>query len=229
MFIQCFDHIYFTAEQCKKKWINLRDAFRRKVKQNKKCGQVNNKKWIFEDEMSFLIPFLKDRSTNNVQSVEWYLNDDSAVGSPTSQDTNTEDFSESPPDKIQIKSLETQTTENTISAPQTHDQSTKKGIKRKNEENNTSASAVLKYLIDQFQSESWKGIQEGNEANKYFFQSIAKTVNTFSPINQNIIKSQIFSIVSQMELSELQEKQIQQSQEAIHHFSPKSSNSSSFE
>ena len=97
--------------------------------------------------MSFLTPFLKERNTvSNIQSTELFLNDESAVFSPPSQDTNAEDCSESLVDKTQITSFDSQTTQNTISALQTQNPpkyvTPKRDIKRKRD-NNMSASAVL--------------------------------------------------------------------------------------
>lgn len=51
---------------CKKTWTNLREAHRRAIKKKTtKSGQAAGigKKWQYEDEMSFLIPYYKERAT----------------------------------------------------------------------------------------------------------------------------------------------------------------------
>ncbi|VVC95765.1 unnamed protein product [Leptidea sinapis] len=48
------------GRECKKSWALLRDAFRRIVKKRKN-GRVSEKKWRYEDEMAFLLPYLKLR------------------------------------------------------------------------------------------------------------------------------------------------------------------------
>jgi len=57
----------FLAAVCKKTWTNLRDSFRRALKKKRetKSGQAASKikKWKFEDEMSFLLPFMQERET----------------------------------------------------------------------------------------------------------------------------------------------------------------------
>lgn len=69
----CFVNFYinivrlFPAVVCKKTWANLRDSFRRALKRRRetKSGQTVSKirKWKFEDEMSFLLPFMQERDT----------------------------------------------------------------------------------------------------------------------------------------------------------------------
>jgi hypothetical protein len=59
--------IIFVAQECKKAWANLRDAYRRAIK--KKNATVSGKKtkylkkWKYELEMNFLKPYMKERET----------------------------------------------------------------------------------------------------------------------------------------------------------------------
>jgi len=64
----------FSATVCKKTWTSLRDSYRRVLKRKRetKSGQAasQNKKWKFEDEMSFLLPFMQERDTySNLKDV----------------------------------------------------------------------------------------------------------------------------------------------------------------
>lgn len=70
-----------SVEDCKKKWINLRDTFRRAAKKSGKSGQISKpiKKWKFEDDMSFLRPHMKVRDSI------------SSVGSTASNDDKNSD------------------------------------------------------------------------------------------------------------------------------------------
>ncbi|CAG4952538.1 unnamed protein product [Parnassius apollo] len=54
-----------TQSECKKTWANLRESYRRAVvKKRTKSGQAtSSKKWQFEEEMSFLLPHMKQRKT----------------------------------------------------------------------------------------------------------------------------------------------------------------------
>lgn len=51
---------------CKNKWLNLRDQYRRTVRKQKIADSqgIKKKKWRFEDDMTFLIPFLREKTTN---------------------------------------------------------------------------------------------------------------------------------------------------------------------
>lgn len=58
--------IYFlVADEVRKKWTNLRDYFRKQLKdvKGKKSGQAASKKkrWVFFERMSFLIPYMQPR------------------------------------------------------------------------------------------------------------------------------------------------------------------------
>lgn len=71
-FLKCI-----LEQDCKKSWALLRDAFRRAIKKTRelKSGQasVPTRKWKYEDEMSFLLPFFKDRPT--ICTVQYQNND----------------------------------------------------------------------------------------------------------------------------------------------------------
>ncbi|CAH2088994.1 unnamed protein product [Euphydryas editha] len=53
---------------CKDKWKSLRDGFHRNIKKRKnKSGDpaTKNKKWKFESQMQFLLPYLQERATKS--------------------------------------------------------------------------------------------------------------------------------------------------------------------
>ncbi|KAL4714853.1 hypothetical protein ACJJTC_012525 [Scirpophaga incertulas] len=49
-----------SGKECKRSWTLLRDSFRRSLKK-KRDPQNPEKKWRYEDEMSFLIPYTKEK------------------------------------------------------------------------------------------------------------------------------------------------------------------------
>ena len=65
MLISCV----FTDEDCKEKWINLRDYYRRKKDENPKvvsgksgdAGGRKGRKWAFFDQMDFLRPYMQKK------------------------------------------------------------------------------------------------------------------------------------------------------------------------
>ena len=63
------------------------------------------------------------------------------------------------------------------------------------------ASAVpMKYLVE---SDKERQAEPPIDPTDAFFKSIAATVKTFSPYHQNICKSRIFAIVSEVEITEI--------------------------
>jgi len=58
----------------------------------------------------------------------------------------------------------------------------------------------MKYLVE---SDKERQAEPPADPNDTFFKSIAATVKTFSPYHQNIFKSRIFAIVSEVEMTEI--------------------------
>lgn len=53
---------------CKEKWKSLRDSYHRNIKNRKSksgAGATKNKKWKFDRQMEFLIPYLHERTTKD--------------------------------------------------------------------------------------------------------------------------------------------------------------------
>ncbi|KAK7082419.1 hypothetical protein SK128_004946 [Halocaridina rubra] len=57
-------HLGYEGSECKDRWESLRSQYRKRVNKKTKIGQapVNNQKWKYEDQMSFLSAFKKDRT-----------------------------------------------------------------------------------------------------------------------------------------------------------------------
>lgn len=196
--------IYFISEsECKKTWLNLRESHRRTIKKRKtKSGQAatTTKKWTYEDEMSFLLPHYKERST--ISSVTDVSGDDDH--SDVSSFLN--DGSQNSINDIQSPETEEQQTPTPTSRPKSSASSITPNIPKKPKKGcaveNTSAShALMKYLI-----EEKKNKEEDDEIDKYF-KSIAATVKKFSEYNQAVIKAKIYNAVSEIELKEIADKQ----------------------
>lgn len=177
---------------CKKTWSNLREAHRRAIKKkNTKSGQaaVSVKKWQFEDEMNFLTPFYKERATvssllRDSDDTESTVNEDSQLSAPDCQSD--------------ISIIEDRPTLSESSTKKSKFSNIKKP--RVLDEDRSSASSLLmKYILKE------KDEKNEDDIDKFFY-GIAATVKKFNEYNKAIMKSQIFNIVSQMELREINEK-----------------------
>ncbi|KAJ8722498.1 hypothetical protein PYW07_003678 [Mythimna separata] len=186
-----------SAVACKQRWQCLRDAYRRAL--NKKKGKQglaakNIKQWKYENEMSFVAPFLMERKTQSSVEVtsDGELSDSAyenyAIEYDASEMSNVEvDCS---PDVSNIIS-DNSSTRNIDEVPHK---------KRKTIQSEASTSAiVMANLLDQNKVEAPRGHDELDR----FFLVISDTVKKFPPYVQALAKNKIFSLVSEMELQQL--------------------------
>ncbi|XP_017755456.1 PREDICTED: uncharacterized protein LOC108547438 [Eufriesea mexicana] len=176
------------AKECKKQWNSLRDCYRRALKKRKKVksAQIGKiRKWKYENELSFLVPFIKERKSNSQFNMS--TNDKSDVDITSN---------------ICIDMPCTQQMEEQAS-PEPRDSATeissaKKRIRRRTE-------AMSPVFMDFISSNKYENTQPRDDTNDIdlFFQSMASTVKKFSPYNQAVAKARIFSIISEVEIQAL--------------------------
>lgn len=163
------------------------------------------KKWKFEDEMSFLLPYIKERG-DNITSVNVDLekesdsDGDGASNSLLSQDEN---HYESPiPQKLNEEQSSSVKKQTSVSSKQTG------YFKRKINQPDTASGTLMKYIL---RNKKENEDPEANTTNDIdlFFKSIAATVKKLSPYNQAIAKARVFSTVSQLEIEEISRKGLQ--------------------
>ncbi|XP_072936984.1 uncharacterized protein [Epargyreus clarus] len=205
-----------TPACCKQRWQVLRDACRRALNKRKvKGAQMKTfKKWTYEDEMSFVIPYFGERKHNDTTentcddegsadiSNEFYCN--------TSDNANTEAGAYKPTEveyticyQGSEKSVEEHSSSPIQTRPHVQPKKTnaKNAIKKAKYRPVQTPSAILinKLLEKQNKIESQ---QEHDELDR-FFLNMSETVKKFSPYHQAFAKNKIFSIISEMELQQL--------------------------
>jgi len=204
----------FTGQACKIRWISLRDQLRKTLKKKKsKRRQVANKqtKWKYEDCMSFIIPFFKERETHSLITSPESASEESNDKDISQQNNKTidedalnEDMKserEITPKRNRIMRSPSQKTKSpkNMSAPYCS-----KAKKMRKPEN---ASSVLrKYMLDKKNNES-KATSYAHPIDT-FFNGLAATVKTFSLQYQHMAKNQLFAIVSKLEWTQLQNREI---------------------
>ncbi|XP_049865355.1 transcription factor Adf-1-like [Pectinophora gossypiella] len=189
-----------TESECKKTWANLRESYRRAVvKKRTKSGQAatTSKKWQFEEEMSFLLPHMKQRKT-----ISSLTEDDSEVDENVDVNellSNHDDSSMSLNEELNITNRpESSATNTSANSPLFPNIPKRKRLKGTQE--CTSASAqLLQYLLKE------KEAKKDDEIDQ-FFSSIATTVKKLNRYSQSVLKSRIFNMVSEFELQEIQEQ-----------------------
>lgn len=201
----------YTAAACKQRWQGLRDAYRRALNKKKaKSGQAAKKmkKWKYEDEMSFVIPFFIEKRTSEsvdlTAEYEEFQKEDEVteVQNPTDNEINSADaVNVDAAHDTEIWDEDVPVVLNKSSQPQ-HCQVKKiKAKKRAKVVPVQSASAVLmSRLLDE---QSLIPLQNQHDELDRFFLNISETVRKFSPYLQAMAKNKIFTLVSEMELQQL--------------------------
>ncbi|XP_046386245.1 uncharacterized protein LOC124156009 [Ischnura elegans] len=191
--------LHQSGGACKMRWFNLRDQYRRAMKSKRVKGAhaaENKKKWKYEDEMSFLLPFLQERDAvpfllpldefNNCNDGEMGESQTMYAMEESVDDVKEKDDQE-PPSKTQERERGT---------PDIH----RRRGRRKLLPRRSLSAVLMKYVMEKSKIAS-KTDQIDN-----FFQSVAASVRTLTPIRQNLVKSKIFTIVSEIELDQLKEE-----------------------
>lgn len=181
----------FSGSKCKDRWEGLRGQYRKHVNKITKSGQAatHSTKWKYEEQMSFLRPFFKDRErVTSLQQQDTEI-EDTEIG-----DTNTQNVCNEP-----VHQEKDEAYDNNETIPEAGPSRTKK---RKKEQSDTSASATLmKYLVERKKEE-----QPSNPIDT-FFSLMATTVKKFKPVDQHLIKSKVFSLVNDVELKYLTQEE----------------------
>lgn len=194
-----------------------------KKRRETKSGQaaLKIKKWKFEEEMSFVVPYMQERDTcTNLIDISDDVNED-GPNEKEYDDKNEEEGDDRSDDKDDDKDDGIDGEDVNESLIEDEKKKKQKEIKRKvitkvarNSGNkcqtqSESASAVMvKYLLEKIIANARITPPTPQpSAIDTFFSSIAATVNNFSPYYQNIAKSQIFSIISELKMKQIMQEQ----------------------
>ncbi|CAK1595341.1 unnamed protein product [Parnassius mnemosyne] len=181
------DELKRPAVDCKVRWINIRDVYRRILRKSICNQDQRTKKYKYENELAFMRPFYKDvfvqngdfesDSKSNDQG-----NDDGYDDAPNSDD----DEDEKPIRKLKIKrSCKT---------------SSKKKKKRSYEEEEKPTDIP-------FNESTLSSDFDPTDPVDAFLMSIGSTLKTFSPYHLNLAKSKIFAVVQEHDLQQIMQKQ----------------------
>ncbi|KAI5693287.1 hypothetical protein M8J75_012951 [Diaphorina citri] len=184
---------------CKKRWESLRGQLRKHLKAREtSTGRAAKKirKWKWEDEMAFLIPFLKDKARV------------SSLGGTAEDDEDDDDVDLDDPEPQEVGGFQwwddgaSQDGASQGQDVRASQDGASQGRAPKEHRKNAQASATLtNYLIRQNECEP-AGIsapETQRDSVDLFFDSIKATVRTFSPADFYDVKTKIFNTVSQIE------------------------------
>jgi len=168
----------------------LRDQYRKYLKKlTTKSGQsasIQIPKWKYADEMSFVRPFLRERDTvANLKFDEKGETDEEGLSQAESEHDGTAEQEEHTPASAKNK-FKNKIFRGTLKRPRYQPE--------------TASAVLMKYLVE---SDKKRQAEPPVDLTDAFFKCIATTVKTFSPYHRHICKSRIFSIVSEIEMTEI--------------------------
>uniref|UniRef100_A0A2A4JXY4 MADF domain-containing protein n=1 Tax=Heliothis virescens TaxID=7102 RepID=A0A2A4JXY4_HELVI len=185
-----------SGNECKKAWALLRDAFRRshKKKKDTKSGQasVREKKWRYEEEMSFLLPYMKERPTKcpipPVPGFNDYAHEEEVAQSPEVEQQSTDTFTP------EVSQQTVGTLPTTPSPAQTPKHPQPKGKRGQKATDETPSTVLMKYIIES------KNNTPPPDDIEQVMAGVVTTLRSFPPRERAIAKAKIFKIVSDMEI-----------------------------
>lgn len=203
--------------ECKKKWNNLRDAFRRAIKKTSTTSDQSAKrikKWKHEEEMSFSRVHTRERDTvsslNILSDGGNKTNIDESATNDVEEGDNDVDLNSSITRLKDNQNLITNTESPSITSKDkirrqklfsSQKQLNKTHMRKRKQATESVSPALMNYIIKTQEENNEKKIEQDDL--DHFFLVIASTVRNFTPHNQNLAKAEIFSIISDLELKEL--------------------------
>lgn len=211
--------IFVIEETCKKRWRNIRDQFKRCLnKRRTKSGQSVKamKKYRYEEDLQFLIPYIQDRAT--ISSIE---DDNESTTNETEEKEKmnvvvsgetSEQIHEStdpPPTPLYQPNTTSSRHDDSQSASfmnkdkrphnriNTHNLRSIRSMKRIPQKN--ASNTLMRYLIDEEKSRTEIDPIEA------FFLGLIPTIKPFSPYYQHIAKGRFFSVIQELEYEQIRQ------------------------
>lgn len=182
-------YFLFVAADCKVRWINIRDVYRRILKKNILAGRTL-RKYKYEEDLSFMKPFYRD-----------------VVISHDLQEKDDEDWNESQ-DNVE-QSAENDNDPSYQSEDSDVTQKVAKPKKRRKAKKKR--EKFLEVEVDEEKPstslENANHELDPSDAVDAFLLSIGATLKTFSPYHLNLAKSKIFAIVQEHDLQQIVQKE----------------------
>ncbi|KAF5299249.1 hypothetical protein FQA39_LY02422 [Lamprigera yunnana] len=179
------DKLNNPVVKCKQRWKSLRSQHRKICRLRQTNMDKKLKKWRYEEEMAFLIPYMKEKTRSSLLFTDKDGNDQNKNGSQTEIITKIEVVG-TEEDRNQIQDVP-------IDASSTFVTKKKRMLYRKKPLTKTANARVIQYILNKEEAE------EKKDHIDLFFESIKSTVRTFSAADFHTAKAGIFNIVSEIE------------------------------
>lgn len=199
-----------SAITCKTRWNNIRDNYRKSLKKRVTrsglTGQLRNMRYKYENQLTFLLPFIRERDSNHSGPIREgdEMSTVEETPPPVKRDDN-HGLQTRPADNSEVTEDET----NRYGEEQTaRNEQPRREIPIEND-----SGLIIPELT------SWNYPAENNDLRLQvaassqshsvdaFLASIAPTLKSLSPYHLNITKTKIFSIVQEVEMVQIVKRQ----------------------
>ncbi|KAK4874253.1 hypothetical protein RN001_013613 [Aquatica leii] len=172
-----------SGQTCKKHWTSLRDSFRRNLKKRKSNSEQSViKKWKFEDNINFLLPYLQDRPSATMLNI-----------SISSDDENDQAALDDSPKRLHSSITKE---EKVFEQPVSDKKKSIKKVKKKAKVSKETGFALV--TKNRFQN----GCDQDDEVETLFY-SLSQTVKKMEPYYRAVAKSRVCSIIGELEIQNI--------------------------
>lgn len=205
-------HLGHSAITCKTRWSNIRDNYRKSLKKRVTrsglTGQPRNVRYKYENKLTFLLPFIRERDPNHsgppIREGDEVLTEEEAKP-PVKRDDNRDLQTRPPFANSVVNETDSHGEEPTAMRGKqsgreipvesdsgfTTPESTRSNYSAESDEPKLQVALSVSHSVD------------------VFLAGIAPTLKSLSPYNLNIAKTNIFSIVQEAEMIQIMQQQQQ--------------------
>lgn len=219
-----------SAITCKTRWNNIRDNYRKSLKKRVTrsglTGQLRNMRYKYENQLTFLLPFIRERDPNHSGPIREGDEMLTAEETPLVKRDDDHDLQTRPADNSEVTEDETNRYGEVPTARNEQPRSREIPIE------NDSGLIIPELTSWNYPAESndlrLQAASSQSHSVDAFLASIAPTLKSLSPYHLNITKTKIFSIVQEVEMAQIVKRQKRQARKRRAASSPDESSASSF-
>lgn len=195
--------LFDSAITCKMRWNNIRDNYRKSLKKRVMrsglTGQPRKRRYKYENQLTFLLPFIRERDPNHAGSIR------------EGDEVPTADESDETPLMKRDDNRDSQTRP-AASSEMTEDKTSKSNGEESTvkTEQNESGLIIPESTNSRSAGSNDRKLQVASSHSvDTFLASLAPTLKSLSPYYLNVTKTKIFSIVQKVEMIQILKRQQQ--------------------
>ncbi|XP_024893973.1 uncharacterized protein LOC112468842 [Temnothorax curvispinosus] len=207
---QCLGH---SAITCKTRWNNIRDNYRKSLKKRVTrsglTGQPRNMRYKYENQLTFLLPFIRERDPNHSDSIRESDEVPAAEETPPMKRDDIRDLQTKPAANPEV-------TEDETNIRSHGEEPTARNEEPRQEVEDDSGLVIprIELTTSNYSAKSndlkLQAASSQSHSVDAFLASIAPTLKSLSPYYLNITKTKIFAIVQDVEITQILNREMRQ-------------------